>query len=352
MRRIDSATASTDENGVGRDGFTEGGGATPATHLNADWFNETQENICRAIERQGQTLTDNDHEQLAQAIEQAPESIVDRAYVSGLTVSDGGGLNADVAAGHYVWNGRRFYYEGGSIALSASSTNYLFLGASGSTPTLYTDTDPTETNGARIGSAVTNSVGVTGVTQAAGVGFGPKLQTRARVSQDLVPAVGGGSSLGSEDAEPASPTNTRAYFDETKTIELHRRASATTGLVSKTEHHMVEHLHTTTADQSADFSIPNGCSAIVSVDAVAHREDTDVVGRVWRIVRGFRKTSGGTLSATTGPADDIWGGSTVPTVAVEASPGNQIRVRTTLSSSSQTWRIVADVKIVYTARSN
>lgn len=51
MQRIDSATASADENGTGKDGFTEGTyPSTPATQLTAKFFNQVQEEICNVIE--------------------------------------------------------------------------------------------------------------------------------------------------------------------------------------------------------------------------------------------------------------------------------------------------------------
>lgn len=78
MKRIDTSTASEDENGSGKDGFTDGDPnavpPVPATVVNDDWFNNVQEEICNAIEEQGITLDAGDKGQLSDAI-QNPASV-------------------------------------------------------------------------------------------------------------------------------------------------------------------------------------------------------------------------------------------------------------------------------------
>jgi hypothetical protein len=58
MRRIDTATKAEDLNGVGKDGFTSGNSNSgiPPTQVSAQWFNDSQEEICRVIEDAGVTL--------------------------------------------------------------------------------------------------------------------------------------------------------------------------------------------------------------------------------------------------------------------------------------------------------
>ena len=65
MHRIDTPTAKQ-----GR--FVDGNPHKPnegkSTHLNADWFNGVQENICNAVTKQGISLKKGDDEQLHNAI--------------------------------------------------------------------------------------------------------------------------------------------------------------------------------------------------------------------------------------------------------------------------------------------
>lgn len=64
MFRIDSAGATNDNK------FTEGDpqNAIPATDVSAEWLNDVQENISKAIEAAGITLIKGDFDQLTQAI--------------------------------------------------------------------------------------------------------------------------------------------------------------------------------------------------------------------------------------------------------------------------------------------
>lgn len=70
MHRIDHATRSEDENGVGKDGFTEGDpvASEAATIVTADILNGIQEEICTVIERSGRILQKGTHDQLSDAI--------------------------------------------------------------------------------------------------------------------------------------------------------------------------------------------------------------------------------------------------------------------------------------------
>ena len=70
MHRIDTEGAVTDGNGAGRAGFRDRDvlAGTPGTHVDADWLNSVQENLCRVVEHAGMTLEKANHEQLYQAI--------------------------------------------------------------------------------------------------------------------------------------------------------------------------------------------------------------------------------------------------------------------------------------------
>lgn len=68
--RIDTATSGADVNGPGLRGFIKGSSttSTPATRFSADWCNDLQENLCRAIEAAGIELVKGDYGQLTAAI--------------------------------------------------------------------------------------------------------------------------------------------------------------------------------------------------------------------------------------------------------------------------------------------
>ncbi|EIP6847657.1 hypothetical protein LTE61_004400 [Salmonella enterica subsp. enterica serovar Westminster] len=97
MHRIDTATASRDKFGAGKNGFTNGNPQTgvPATDLNAAFFDSVQEEICNVIERGAQaTLDSNNDTQLLDAIRTIINNAVNSAMgtVGGSTVPDVGEL--------------------------------------------------------------------------------------------------------------------------------------------------------------------------------------------------------------------------------------------------------------------
>lgn len=71
MHRIDNATAVLNLHGTGKHGF--GGGdpvnGIPATRFTPDWCNDLQENIARAIEAAGISLSKGNGNQLTEAIQ-------------------------------------------------------------------------------------------------------------------------------------------------------------------------------------------------------------------------------------------------------------------------------------------
>lgn len=69
MHRIDHPTKSTDENGTGKDGFTEGDpGLVAATVVTDDWLNGVQEELAGTIESAGVVLAKGSQGQLADAL--------------------------------------------------------------------------------------------------------------------------------------------------------------------------------------------------------------------------------------------------------------------------------------------
>ena len=90
MHRIDSPGATPDKN------FTEGDPTvpTPATVVSADWLNDVQENICRALEANGIVLEKGNYGQLTQLFKQVGTIPVATTASLGL-VQIGENLNID-----------------------------------------------------------------------------------------------------------------------------------------------------------------------------------------------------------------------------------------------------------------
>jgi hypothetical protein len=70
MFRITGPQVEEDANGVGRDGFRDQApGPIYGTHVVAAWLNDVQEEISRAVERNGLALNASDQEQLADVLD-------------------------------------------------------------------------------------------------------------------------------------------------------------------------------------------------------------------------------------------------------------------------------------------
>jgi hypothetical protein len=84
MHRLDTATRGIDENGAGKDGFTEGTPPmVPPSTAGKKWFNDVQETLCHPIEAAGLTLDDADPAQLTDAIEQLVADAIAPVTVDG-----------------------------------------------------------------------------------------------------------------------------------------------------------------------------------------------------------------------------------------------------------------------------
>ena len=99
MDRIQTTTKAADLFGPGKHGFRNGDPAVPipATHLDAGWFNQVQEELAHVIESTGTALDPDDRTQLATAI---------TAMIGGALPDLAGYLrdsvNATLQAGFYV----------------------------------------------------------------------------------------------------------------------------------------------------------------------------------------------------------------------------------------------------------
>lgn len=149
MRRITSTDAAQDLHsdifGSGADGFTDGSviDATPATHLNADWFNNVQEELCSAVVGSGGSLMPEGTDyffQLDDAI-QASSPVhgggTVNHVVTGLVFNIAGtSLTVSLSSGTIVYGRRRYVITDAKLAaasatsflLTASRDTYFFIG--------------------------------------------------------------------------------------------------------------------------------------------------------------------------------------------------------------------------------
>lgn len=144
MRRIGTTTAETDLFGTGASGFTDGSAIdmTPPTALNADWFNNVQEEICQAVLGSGGSLIPEGTDyyfQLDDAIQTAGGmhgSAVNHV-VTGLVFNiSGTSLTVSLSSGEYYYSERRYVVtdeklsaaNADSFTLTASRDTYFFIG--------------------------------------------------------------------------------------------------------------------------------------------------------------------------------------------------------------------------------
>lgn len=315
MERITGPTVSPNENGTGRDGFTEGGGATPPTHLNASFFNNVQEELARAVERSGQALDGADFEQLAQAIERAEPA--EQGRVSGLGVTDGTGLSVDISAGAFIWNGRRFWYPGGSVAVPPSSTTYIFAGATSEEPTIVTSADSEEVSGVRLAAVFTNGTDVLGVDSTVREGV-------------LV----------------GNPSDTQGLRLHPTTYRRPDGSEARGPKVFETV--ITREISNFVGTQYDDIVlVPNDSAGTVVIETCAYRTD-DPSATAWhQTLRTGYRNNGGAVSFDGSPpsAATLNWGSTSPETTVDAS-GTTLRVGSELTAGGEDWLFVHNIRIV------
>lgn len=104
MHRIDSATASPDENGTGKSGWTEGNPltATPPTGGASAWFNSVQEELAGVIEGAGVALAKADNGQLDEAIGLKIDAAIATKVTGPASATDGAIAGFDDVTGKLV----------------------------------------------------------------------------------------------------------------------------------------------------------------------------------------------------------------------------------------------------------
>jgi hypothetical protein len=159
IRTVPDGTEDADLFGTGIDGFTSGDAQSlvPATIVSHFVMNHFQEEVCRAAEGSGQSITTYadsnaaqtaqdggtmDYHQLDKAIRLgqhscSPETDASVCILSGLRLTtSGASLDVEVLPGEFVYRGRRYVITAAKIAdagfdavtLTASMDNYLSIG--------------------------------------------------------------------------------------------------------------------------------------------------------------------------------------------------------------------------------
>lgn len=134
MRRIKTTTADDDLFGTGKGGFTDGDStsALPPTRLEADWFNNAQEEISRCVEDDGEDVTIDgesaNYSQLDDAIGRStpmfPRMSESRFIAEGLDFPGwGADLDVRLQSGIHVFDGRRYVVTGQKL-VNADATTY------------------------------------------------------------------------------------------------------------------------------------------------------------------------------------------------------------------------------------
>lgn len=176
MYRIDNATAATVIPTPGAVGpnpngfFTVGGGVVPATIVDADWANATQEEICNAITGAGITLSKTTRTQLFAAIQALIAQGAQRTFKNKLR---NGAMEVDQAN------------EGASVALATGVAQYVTDGWSASYVSAATGVTAQRVADAPVG--LKNSLKLTVGTGAGSVSAGDKLRITQQIEgQDLI----------------------------------------------------------------------------------------------------------------------------------------------------------------------
>lgn len=311
MNRIDSPTAEADTHGAGKDGFTDGdpGNGIPPTFLNGKWCNAVQEETCRAIEGNGDTLDEDTYSQLDDAVQGMSRVVAARSdarYVlQGLTFDlTGTSLTIPLAAGEFVFDGRRYVVTADKLSdaghdswtLAASRDHYFYLAPEDpdapSTPpdrtTVYVErldvangagAPGTPAGTVLFAKVVTNGTDATSVTY---YSRGPRMVAENGASLALRPAVGSTTAalvpnasnavdLGHEDDVEAVTGRVGTVYS--RTIDL---KTTTSSLFSYFRNRRYTGITTTTGGGSASVNIsdvvdtmPDGAAAYVEVRGVA-----------------------------------------------------------------------------------
>ncbi|MBZ6397257.1 MULTISPECIES: hypothetical protein [Pantoea] len=206
MHRIDTSTAQKDKFGAGKNGFTGGNPQTGelATALDADYFDDLQEEVCNVIEAAGLTLVKGTRNQLYSAISKlfssgrligvkvftangtyTPTAGTKKAKV---TVTGAGGM------GEFVLNAARG--AGGGAGGTAIKFLDITLPSYSITVGVGTSTTGGSSSFSTIVSATGGTPGISGTGGAGGVGSGGDINLNGGYGSD---GPGAGFSGGSGD---------------------------------------------------------------------------------------------------------------------------------------------------------
>lgn len=145
MRRITTSTADIDEHGEGKNGFTDGSApAPPPTHLNADWFDNVQEEIARCVEGDGATVVadgdDPNYFQLDDAVQHGSDAMFPRSTnirfaIEGFNIGTISGLDIGLEAGRMVFDGRKYYISAAKLIAAYPANDFRQLATFAGTAT-------------------------------------------------------------------------------------------------------------------------------------------------------------------------------------------------------------------------
>lgn len=341
MNRIDSPTAEADTHGTGKDGFTDGDpqNGIPPTHFNAKWCNSVQEEICRCVEGNGDTIDEDTHSQLDDAVQSmaainGPVPGVARYILHGFDpITSGASLTVTMTAGQFVWDGRRYVITDEKLAdaghdsftLTANRDAYFYIapedpGAPATPPnrrTVHIEVIEVA-NGAAAPSTPTGTIRFlklvtdgSGVTSKQPYGHGPMLLAGngrgIRVRRDglgtatqvsVIPNQNGSVNLGLfVDPELATPEEGR-LFREVAYQSRYMRSTYDSRVPRAGLHEWHAYAHTTGGEDTADIVIATKDDyfdgAVVSVIAhVVAINENDQDGFYWaRIEFGAGKETG------------------------------------------------------------
>lgn len=211
MHRIDSATASPDENGAGKDGFTEGdpGMGVPPTALTAPWFNDAQEELCNLIEAMGITLVKGTQTQLLAAL-RSPVGSGTGAAIHGTgggtsgpgLKGTGGASNGMGVQGQGTGTGSGGEFTGGAT----SGAKGLIATGTGSGAGIQATGGASSGNGGTFTGGASNGAGCVGVGTGTGAGgtFTGTAGYGAVIESDATSPAKAALHIGPQDAEPST----------------------------------------------------------------------------------------------------------------------------------------------------
>lgn len=175
MHRIDTATASRDKFGAGKNGFTNGNPQTgvPATDLNAAFFDSVQEEICNVIEQgAGATLDSNSNIQLLDAMKTIISATVNSAMGGISNAPDVGELfiTTNLTDPNVKYPGTAWQYLGEGLTLRTAKKDGSDLNAVTGSDTITLSPDNMPPHAHSIGGSTGSSDGGDSTTGSFNIG--------------------------------------------------------------------------------------------------------------------------------------------------------------------------------------